>query len=93
MSQILTLELTDQIFATIRQEAENIGIPTERLAATLLEQKVSQGFRSLMTVEKNAIARKNFESHFGAIVSDRSFENESIDADLEAEYLNSHQEN
>jgi hypothetical protein len=95
MTQILTLELTDQIFVTIRQEAENIGIPAERLAANLLEQKVSQIFRLLMSEEKKAAARINFESHFGEILSDlpTDFDNESIDAELAAEYVDAHEEN
>jgi hypothetical protein len=94
MSQLLTLELTDQIFVTIRQEAENIGMPAEQLAANLLEQKVSQIFKLLMTDEKKAAARINFESHFGAILSDQStdFDNESIDAELAKEYVDSHEE-
>lgn len=64
MSQVLTLELPDLIFLTIGQEADNIGIPAERLAANLLEQKGSQIFRLLVTDkktdEKKAAARVNF---------------------------------
>ncbi|WP_414514105.1 hypothetical protein [Nostoc sp. PCC 9305] len=39
MTLLLTLELNDRIFAAIQQQAEAIGVPCERLAATLLEQQ------------------------------------------------------
>jgi len=88
MSQILTLELPDRLFDRIRQEAENIGIPMERLTITLLEQK-SLAFRLLMTEEEKAAARKNFESHFRAIAGNQSVDNESIDADLSLNFSES----
>ncbi|MHC5596030.1 MAG: hypothetical protein ACYTXC_08755 [Nostoc sp.] len=39
MTHLLTLELNDQIFTAIARQAEAIGIPPDRLAATLLEQQ------------------------------------------------------
>ena len=67
MSQILTLELNDRVFAAIQRQAENIGIPPENLAATLLEQKFSQIFKFLLTDAEKENGRSKFERHFGAI--------------------------
>lgn len=92
MTQSLKLELNDQIFAAIQQQAEAIGIPPEQLAATLLEQwssslaekQFGQVFKlSLPEAEKEA-ARQRFRRHVGAI--DLGYptgaDNASIDADL-----------
>ncbi|MGD2179617.1 hypothetical protein [Lusitaniella coriacea] len=67
MSQILTLELRDRVFAAIQQQAENIGIPPERLAATLLEQNFSHIFKLLLTDAEKESRRAKFERHFGEI--------------------------
>jgi hypothetical protein len=67
MSQILTLELNDQVFAAIRQQAENIGIPPENLAATLLEQRLFPLFNLIATDAATVSGRARFERHFGAV--------------------------
>jgi hypothetical protein len=87
MSQILTLELNDQVFAAIQQQAESIGIPPESLAATLLEQKLSQTSIVLTQIEKER-GRAKFEQHFGTVNLGNApnLDNESIDADLAEEY-------
>jgi hypothetical protein len=94
MSQIMTLELNDQVFAAIQRQAENIGVPPENLAATLLEQKFSQIFKLLLTDAEKENGRTKFERHFGVI--DLGFstdlDNESIDADLAKEYSSTHEE-
>ena len=94
MSQILTLELNDQFFAAIHQQAESIGIPTENLAVKLLQQNFSQMFRLLPTDNEKTIRRVKFERHFGAIDLgiDINLDNESIDADLAKEYDNNHED-
>ncbi|OCQ94659.1 hypothetical protein BCD67_04090 [Oscillatoriales cyanobacterium USR001] len=94
MSQILTLELNDRVFAAIQQQSENIGIPPERLVATLVEQNFTQIFRTLLTDTEKEVRRAKFERHFGEI--DLGFatdiDNESIDADLAKEYASNHEE-
>ncbi len=87
---MLTLELNDQVFAAIRQQAENIGIPPENLAATLLEQKLFPIFK-LIAAEVSG--RDRFERHFGAIESNSAIDidNEGIDADLASEYASTHE--
>ena len=67
MTQILKLELNDQIFAAIQQQAEAIGIPPEKLAAKLLEQQFGQVFKLLLPEAEKEAARAKFESHFGTL--------------------------
>jgi hypothetical protein len=93
MSQILTLELNDQVFAAIRQQAENIGIAPENLAATLLEQKLFPIFKLIPTDAATVSGRARFERHFGTIESSSAMDldNEAIDADLASEYASTHE--
>lgn len=94
MSQILTLELNDQFFAAIHQQAESIGIPAENLAIKLLQQNFSQMFKLLPTDTERTIRREKFERHFGVINLgiDVDLDNDSIDADLAKEYDNNHED-
>jgi hypothetical protein len=87
MSQTLILELNDQFFAAIHQQAESIGIPAENLAVKLLQQNFSQMFNILPTDAEKTIRRAKFERHFGAIdlEIDINLDNDSIDADLAKE--------
>ena len=94
MSQTLTLELNEQFFAAIHQQAVSIGIPAENLAVKLLQQNFSQIFKLLPTDAEKNIKRAKFERHFGAIDLgiDINLDNESIDADLAKEYDNNHED-
>jgi len=94
MSQILTLELNEQLFAAIHQQAKSIGIPAENLAVKLLQQNFSQMFKFLPTDAEINIKRAKFESHFGLIDLgiDINLDNDSIDADLAKEYDNNHED-
>ena len=93
MNQILTLELSEQVFAAIQRQAETIGISPERLAATFLERQFTQAFRLLLSEAEKDAARARFERHFGALKLDNSMslDNESIDADLVREYTSTHE--
>lgn len=94
MSQILTLQLNDEVFAAIQKQAQNIGIPPESLAANLLEQKFSQSERLLLAETEREIRRAKFERHFGTLDFGCivNLDNESIDADLAKEYSSTHEE-
>ncbi len=93
MSQILTLELNDKIFAAIQKQAENIGIPPESLAAKLLEQKFSEINNLLLTETEKQNRRAKFERHFGTLDFGCTvdLDNESIDTDLAKEYSITHE--
>lgn len=94
MKQILILELSEQVFADIQRQAETIGISTEHLAATLLEQQFSREIKLLNNEVEKDVARAKFERHFGVLKLDSSvsFDNESIDTDLVREYTSIHEE-
>jgi len=93
MSQSLTLELNEQVFVAIQQQAQSLGISPAQLAATLLEQQFPMSFTlHLDDAEQNA-ARARFESHFGTLELNEStaLDNESIDTDLAREYASTHE--
>ncbi len=94
MTQILTLELNDQIFTAIQRQAEAIGVSPEWLAATLLEQQFGQVLKLLLPEAEKETARARFESHFGTLNLEHptDLHNESIDADLVREYASTHEE-
>lgn len=93
MNQILTLEVSEQVFIAIQRQAAKVGIAPERLAATLIEQRLT----SIDSVQDDATeaeaARKKFESHFGALDSETpiSIDNQAIDSDLAREYASNHE--
>jgi hypothetical protein len=65
MSQSLTLELSEQVFVAIQQQAQAVGVSPAHLVATLLEQQFPQAFKlPLDETEQNA-TRSRFERHFG----------------------------
>lgn len=93
MSQSLTLELSEQVFVAIQQQAQAIGVSPAQLAATLLEQQFPQAFKLFLDEAEKSAARARFERHFGTLeVGDfTDLDNESIDADLAREYASTHE--
>ena len=93
MSKILTLQLSEKVFASIQRQAETIGISPERLAAILLERQLTQAFRLPLSEADKGAARARFEHHFGALKlnNSMSLDNESIDAALVREYTSTHE--
>ncbi|HIK17219.1 MAG TPA: hypothetical protein IGS53_18290 [Leptolyngbyaceae cyanobacterium M33_DOE_097] len=93
MSQSLTLELSEQVFAAIQRQAQALGISPAQFATTLLEQQFPQAVKSLLDDAEKHAARVRFERHFGTLTSGDStdLDNESIDADLAKEYASAHE--
>jgi hypothetical protein len=93
MSQNLTLELSEQVFAAIHQQAQSLGLSPAQLAANLLERQFPQAFKLLLDEAEQNAARTRFERHFGTLEpgSSTNLDNESIDADLVREYANPHE--
>jgi hypothetical protein len=94
MSQTLTLELNEHVFAAIQLQAQTIGISPAQLAATLLEQQFTPAFKLRLDEAEKTMARVKFERHFGTLEVDMftDLDNESIDADLAREYASNHEE-
>lgn len=94
MSQVLTLELSDEVYAALQQQAKILGIDLSELAATSLERqyRLTKAKDQRTEAEKEA-ARQRFERHIGSISGyPPGADNESIDADLAREYASNHEE-
>ena len=89
MSQVLSLELSDEVYAALQQQAEVAGVSLAELVATSIEQQYRSPRRekSQAETEKEA-ARQRFRSHAGTINLGYATgaDNESIDADLVRAY-------
>lgn len=95
MSQVLTLELSDEVYAALKQQAEVAGISLAEWAATSLERQY--GFvssKKLQTEAEKEAARQRFRRHAGTINLGYATgaDNESIDADLARAYSDAHEQ-
>ena len=98
MSQTLTVQLSDRAFMEIQRQAQRKGISPEGLVTILLEGKTDRSLKIFSkifsTEEEKEAARARFKGHFGELnLAEIDVTNESIDADLVAEYTNTHEEN
>ncbi|MEH1871740.1 hypothetical protein [Nostoc sp.] len=95
MSQVLSLELSDEVYAALQQQAEVTGVSLAELVATSIEQQYGSLKRekSQAEIEKEA-ARQRFRSHAGTINLGYATgaDNESIDADLARAYSDTFEE-
>lgn len=97
MSQTLTLELSDEIYAAVQRQAEIAGTSPTGLVAMIVERQyrpdVDQG-DECTTQHARQAARARFEQHFGEVDLGcaTGVENELIDADLAREYANTHED-
>lgn len=98
MSQTLNLELSDEVYTTIRRYAEVVGTSPARWIASTLERqygtiRTGHGTRAQYTETEQQAARERFEYHFGEV--DLGYatgvDNEQIDADLVREYAATHE--
>jgi hypothetical protein len=90
MSQVLTLEINDDLYADLRQQAEKSGMTmTEWAINSLREYKQLNNIKTLSETEKE-LARIRFRTHAGAINLGLATgaDNDSIDADLPKVYDN-----
>ncbi|MEH1768493.1 hypothetical protein [Nostoc sp.] len=92
MSQVLSLELSDEVYAALQQQAEVLGVSLAELVATSIEQQYGSPRREKSQAEtEKEVARQRFRSHAGSINLGYATgaDNESIDADLVRAYNNS----
>jgi hypothetical protein len=84
MSEQLTLELSDELYADLQKKAEAVGLSiTEWIVASLSSQ--SNGFNhDVRSLEQQEEARQRFRSHAGAVNLGYAtgVDNESIESDL-----------
>lgn len=98
MSQTLTLELDDEVYAKIERYARRRGTSAAHWLAAALERPdgLLRGFLDSEPAGDEAAAeraRERFESHFGEIDLGHptGAENDRIDADLAKAYADNHQ--
>jgi predicted transcriptional regulator len=89
VSQVVTLELSDEIFIALQQQAETEGKSVSALIAASLEHQYGLQKKQRTEADKEA-ARQRFRRHAGVIDLGYSTgaDNESIDADLIRVYDN-----
>jgi hypothetical protein len=94
MSQILTLEISEQVFAAIQRQAAATGVAPEWLVTLWIEQRFTQVPELPVDEAEKEIARARFERHFGTLSPDNetSLDNESVDADLVREPANTYED-
>ncbi|HAG83911.1 MAG TPA: hypothetical protein DCL61_22870 [Cyanobacteria bacterium UBA12227] len=92
MSQVVSLELRDQVYTALRQQAESVGISLSELILLTLERQSGE-LRQHKTEAEKETARARFERHFGTLNLEHpiDLDNESIDADLVREYASTHE--
>jgi hypothetical protein len=92
MIHSLTVRLSDEAFSTLQRQAVAARTSPAELAAASLERLCGAG-RPVPSEAEREAARKRFERHFGEV--DLGYptggDNDGIDADLAAEYADTHE--
>ncbi|NDJ20012.1 hypothetical protein [Myxacorys almedinensis] len=94
MSQQLTLELSDEVYADLQRKANAVGVSTSEWIVTVLINQSNSVSKALHSVIQQEEARQRFRNHAGAISLEHAtgIDNESIDADLVRAYENEYKE-
>lgn len=88
MSQQLTLEISDEVYADLQQKANAAGVSLTEWIVALLSKQGSADSSILPSPERQEQARKKFKSHAGAVSLGYAtgVDNQEIDADLAKAY-------
>jgi hypothetical protein len=88
MSQQLTLEISDEVYADLQRKANAVGISITEWIVTVLSRQGAVANKVILSLEQQDQARQKFKSHAGAISLGYATgtENEAIDADLAKAY-------
>ena len=89
MSHSITVELSDETYAALEEEAKAESRSPNKLAANALEERFGETKKADEPSEsERQAARERFRRHFGAVSLGHptGADNESIDADLAREY-------
>lgn len=90
MSQHLTLELSDEVYANLQQKANAVGLSISEWIVAALSNQYDSVNKIVHSVAQQEEARRRFRNHAGAISLGYAtgIDNESIDADLSKAYAN-----
>lgn len=88
MSQQLTLEISDEVYADLRLKASSAGISITEWIVTVLSRQGTTARSMMPSLERQEQARQKFKSHAGAISLGYAtgLDNQAIDADLAKAY-------
>ena len=67
MSQQLTLEISDEVYADLQHKASEIGISITEWIVTILSRQDAVASRVVLSPEQQEQARQKFKGHAGAI--------------------------
>lgn len=88
MSQQLTLEISDEVYADLQRKANAVGVSITEWIVTVLSRQGETVARVTLSSEQQEQARQKFKSHAGAISLGYATgsDNQAIDADLARAY-------
>ncbi len=88
MSQQLTLEISDEVYADLQRKSSAVGVSITEWIMTLLSRQSSVVSNILLSPELQAQARSKFRRHAGAVSLGYATDtdNDQIDADLAKAY-------
>lgn len=93
MSQQLTLEISDEVYADLQQKANAVGLSIAEWIVAVVSYQSSGVSKVLRSVEQQEEARQKFRNHAGAISLGYAtgIDNEGIDADLARAYASEYE--
>ncbi|TVQ20020.1 MAG: hypothetical protein EA367_09765 [Leptolyngbya sp. DLM2.Bin15] len=93
MSQQLTLEISDEVYADLQQKANAVGLSIAEWIVAAVSYQSSGVSKVLHSVEQQEEARQRFRNHAGVISLGYAtgIDNESIDADLARAYASEYE--
>lgn len=88
MSQQLTLEISDEVYADLQHKSSAVGVSITEWIVTLLSRQSNIVSNIVLSPELQAQARSKFRSHAGAVSLGYATDtdNDRIDADLAKAY-------
>ena len=88
MSQQLTLEISDEVYAALQQKANAVGLSITEWIVAVLNKQDSSVNQLLISAEHQEQARQRFKIHAGAVSLGYAtgVDNDAIDADLAKAY-------
>jgi hypothetical protein len=93
MSQQLTLEISDEVYADLQQKANAVGLSIAEWIVAVVSYQGNGVSKALDSVEQQEEARQRFRNHAGVINLGYAtgIDNESVDADLVRAYASEYE--
>ncbi|HEX3313505.1 MAG TPA: hypothetical protein VHR72_01385 [Gemmataceae bacterium] len=96
MSHAITVSLSDQAYAALESQAQEVSQSPAELAEASLEEKFAPGAasskRPIATEAEKEAGRARLRRFFGIVKSSKPLDNDELDAELAREYGSSHED-